>query len=352
MSDTATATPTGLHVNERVLLTQNGNHRTLQRVQSAVVAPQRGEVLIQVMAAGVSWRDVLMRRGAYSHTPNLPFVPGCGVVGTVVQTGQDVTSLRLGEQVAAQVVSGGYSRYLRVPVWRCVSLPDGSDPAEAVTLVLDYLAAYQMLHQVAGVMLGERVLIHDADNDIGTALAQLAKQADLQVYATAPTDKHEQVRHNGAVPIDDAVEDFVERVLTLTGDGVDVVVEAAGGDRWLRSYRALRLGGTLLTHAVPAPANGDNHRPFAPLRALKHTPLLFVPDGRRVVHYSAIQDANANRAAYRNDLSHLLQLHANGTIEPEVAQRVPLQAIDEAYHLLETGGLRGKLVLTVDEGDS
>ena len=104
-----------------------------------------------------------------------------------------------------------------MPETELTPVPPGLDPAEAVCLVANYVVAYQVLHRAAQVAPGERVLIHGAAGGIGTALLQLGKLAELEMYGTASTGKQELVANLGATPIDYKKEDFVERIFELDG---------------------------------------------------------------------------------------------------------------------------------------
>ncbi len=127
-----------------------------------------------------------------------------------------------------------------------VPVPDGLDTAKTVSLVLNYLTAHRMLHRSAQVKRGERILVHGAAGGVGTALLQLGKEAGLEMYGTASKGKHELVSSPGALPIDYRSEDFVERICSLTGDGVDAVFDGIGGKNLSRSYSTLRKGGAIV----------------------------------------------------------------------------------------------------------
>jgi NADPH2:quinone reductase len=175
----------------------------------------------------------------------LPFTPGCDIVGEVDELGEGVSTLALGQTVAGGPFSkGGYAEFICLPAGELVPVPSGVDPAEAVCLVAHYLTAHLEMHQVANVRKGERILIQGAAGGVGTALLELGKLAGLEMYGTASRYNHQLVSTLGATPIDYRSEDFVERIRTLTGDGVDVVFDPIGGARQLwHSYRALRKGG-------------------------------------------------------------------------------------------------------------
>jgi NADPH:quinone reductase-like Zn-dependent oxidoreductase len=332
--------------NQRGLLTRHGDADALQIVNAAVILPQRGEVLLRVEAAGVAFADVLMRRGLYPNAPDIPFIPGYDVVGTVEQVGDGVVDLQGGTRVAALTQFGGYSRYVRLPAWRCVPVPADVDAAEAVALVLNYTTAHQMLHRVAGVVEGEQILVHGAAGGVGTALVELGRLAGLKVYGTASRQKHAVVQAYGGEPVDYRREDFVNRVVMLAGDGVDVVFDPIGGNHWVRSYQVLRLGGTLVMYGASAALQNGERNPASLLPGvLKLGLLLFVPDGRRTVGYYLPQAVAQNRRAYREDLGRLLHMLAAGEIHPHIGERLPLEDVRKAHTLLESRATTGKIVL-------
>src|SRR5262245_17539578 len=113
--------------------------------------PAPGEARIRVEAAGVSYGDLLFQRGVVPGGPKPPFTPGCDITGVVDAVGPDVTSVKPGQRVTALVVSGGYSNLLNVPAERLVRVPDGLDPVQVASVVLNYFIAHQMLHRVAQV---------------------------------------------------------------------------------------------------------------------------------------------------------------------------------------------------------
>lgn len=335
--------------NERFLIARHGGPHALERVEAAIPLPHKREVLLRVECAGVAFADVLMRRGLYPGTPDVPFVPGYDVVGTVEAVGDGITDLQVGQRVAALTQFGGYSRYIRLEAWRCVPVPEGVDPAQAVAIVLNYITAYQMLHRVAGVRAGESMLVHGAAGGVGTALVELGRLAFLQVYGTASRSKHTVVRRYGAVPIDYRREDFVERVLTLTGNGVDFAFDPIGGNHWIRSYRTLKPGGTLVMFGASAALQNGERNPASLLPGvLKLGLLLFVPDGRRTAGYFIPTALAHSRNHYRTDLTTLLRMLADGEIAPLIGERLPLQQVAKAHELLENSAVTGKIVLMND----
>lgn len=335
--------------NERVLITRSGGADVLQVVQAATHTPQRGQVLIRVEAAGVSFADVLMRRGLNPNIPRMPFVPGYDVVGIVEQVGVGVIGLAAGDRVAALTEIGGYSRYVRVAAWRCVPVPSGVKPTDAAATVLNYTAAFQMLHRISGVQSGDSVLIHGAAGGIGTALLQLGKLANLNCYGTASRSKHPVVERYGGTPIDYHREDFGDRLMMLSGDGVDYVFDPIGGNHWLRSYWTLHLGGTLVIYGASTALQNGERNPASLLPGMvKLGTLLFLPDGRRIVGYYLPQYIAAYHEMFREDLTILLQMLKDERIQPHIGAIIPLNEAARAHELLEASAISGKIVLVPD----
>ena len=236
----------------RIVISRFGGPEVLDVVEDNLRDARPGEVRVKVLAAGVSWVEYMMRQNTYPSQPKPPFTPGYDVVGIVDQAGAGATQYSAGQKIAALLVHGGYSEYVFVPEESLVPVPDELDPAEAVCLVLNYVTAYQMLHRTVQLQTGRRLLVHSAAGGVGTALLQLGRDIGLQMYGTASQSKHGLIEKLGARAIDYKTEDFVAWILHLTGDGVDLVCDAIGGPHWLRSYRCLRPGGTLVAYGSQA----------------------------------------------------------------------------------------------------
>ena len=151
----------------RILVTHYGGPDALQLVEEECPEPKNGEVRVRVLAAGVCLPDVMAREGTHPETPRLPFTPGWDLVGVVDRLGDGISGIEPG-----------------LPQRELVPVPSGLDAAEVVSLVLNYITAYQMLHRAAKVRSGQRVLIHGAAGGVGTALLRLGCLAGLEMYGT------------------------------------------------------------------------------------------------------------------------------------------------------------------------
>ncbi len=322
----------------RVVAERPGAPDVLKVVKGEVPEPRPGEIRIRVEAAGVAFGDV-MRRSGLQPGQRVPFTPGYDVAGIVDALGAGVSEFAVGNRVAALVVTGGYAEYVCTAATRACPVPQGLAPVTSVSVVLNYLTAFQLLHRVACVKQGERILVHGAAGGVGTALLQLGAVAGVERYGTASGGKHELVRRLGGIPIDYRREDFVARIRELTGDGVDAVFDPIGGTHLLRSHRVLRRGGRLVAYGVSAALRGGRGQLLLTLGIL--LALKAIPDGRR----ATLAGVNPGAPTYREDLSALLALAAEKKIAPIIAERLPLEAAARAHDLLERGAVEGKLVL-------
>jgi len=213
----------------RVIVTHYGGPDALQVVEEECPEPKHGEVRVRVLVAGVGLPDIMARQGIHPETPRVPFTPGWDLVGEVDRLGEGVSGLEPGQRVAALPIHGAYAEFVCLPQRELVPVPSGVDAAEAVSLILNYVTAYQMLYRSAQVRPGQRVLIHGAAGGVGSALLQLGRLSTLQMYGTCSARGAPAVSELGALPIDYQHQDFVQEIQRLTGEGVDVVFDPIGG---------------------------------------------------------------------------------------------------------------------------
>ncbi|MGA7932807.1 MAG: medium chain dehydrogenase/reductase family protein [Kovacikia sp.] len=331
---------------KRVVITRIGGPEVLQMVENEVPEPKAGEVRVKILATGAALTDVLMREGLYPGVPKLPYSPGYDIVGWVDKQGPGVSLPSLGECVLALTVTGGYSEFICLPAADLISVPAGVDPIKAVCLVLHYVTAEQMLHRVAQVKPGQKILIHGAAGGVGTALLQLGKLAGLEMYGTASKAKHALVEQLGGIPIDYKNEDFVSRVRNLTGDGVDVVFDAVGGPHLWSSYKTLRPGGKLVSYGAHAALASKGGKLLKAASGFVLLGLFYlIPDGRKTAFYSIETFKKQHPNWFREDLTNLLDLLAHGQIQPVIAQQIPLAEAAQAHEWLDKAAVQGQIVL-------
>jgi NADPH:quinone reductase-like Zn-dependent oxidoreductase len=256
-----------------------------------------------------------------------------------------VTGLEVDDMVADLTVWGAYTEYIIRPADALVPVPAGLDPAEAVSMVLSYVTAYQMLHRVAKVQRGQKILVHGAGGAVGTALLELGGLLDLEMYGTASTSKHELIKSLGGTPIDYKSEDFVARVQAL--GGVDAAFDTIGGDNFKRSFKSLNKGGTLVAYGFynNAMGNGGN----VPIEYMRVALSNILPNGRKAVFYSIGDLRKKNPEWFKEDLGALFGLLKEGKLKPSIERRMKLEEAARAHELIEQAAVKGRIVLMVNE---
>jgi len=339
----------------RIIVTHYGGPDALQVVEEERPEPKPGEVRVGVLAAGVALPDIMAREGVHPETPPVPFTPGWDLVGVVDRLGKAVSGIQRGQIVAAMPISGAYADFVCLPEHELVPVPPSLDPAEAVSLVLNYITAYQMMHRSAKVSPGQRVLIHGAAGGVGSALLQLGRLAGLEIYGTCSSRSASAVSELGGIPIDYRQHDFVEEIHRLISEGVDVVFDPIGGAHVWHSRQALRPGGRVVAYGNTSSLRGQgltsgrpgrrNRLHGIPIYGLYIAGGWLLPGRKRVVPYSIQWLKRLRPALFRQDLIALFDLLKQQKIKPIIAHRLPLAEAKHAHELLGKGGVTGKIVL-------
>lgn len=333
---------------KKVVITKFGGPEVLKvEDETSLPVPQNGEVRIKVLATSACFTDTMVRRGIYYGVKQKPpFAPGYDVVGVVDGLGEGVTDLRLGQRVADLTVTGAYAEYMRLPAATCVPVPDGVDSAEAVSLVLTYITAYQMLHRSVKLERGDRILVHGASGAVGTALLQLGALEGLEMYGTASEANRDLVTRLGASHIDYQKEDFVERIENLSPRGVDAVFDCIGGSNFKRSFRCLREGGRVVAYGNYNTIVGRESGGMMSYFGLMARAALAPGKSASIYNIGPLKESHPDW--FREDLTELFKLLELGKIKPVISQTLPLTKAAQAHQILERRGVKGKLVLVTE----
>lgn len=327
----------------QIWVRQAGGTEVLQLEEATLAAPQADEVMVHVDAVGLTRADVMARKGRpHPGSPPIPIILGLEIAGTIEAVGADVHDFKVGQRVVSAVESGGCSDYVNIPAWRCIALPDAiTDPIQAAASIVNYWTAYYILNRASDLKPGQRILIHGVGGGLGTALVHMAIPKQLEIYGTASAQKHDTIRTWGVTPIDYRGEDFVQRIQQLTGDGVDLVTDPIGGPNWRRSYQTLRRGGKVIICGYQA--MGDKPMPANLPHALSMLRRALQPDGK-FVGFVGLNPASA-RDVYRQDVTQIMQLLADGVFTPIIGATYPLEEVAAAHQAMEDGAVVGKIVL-------
>ncbi|MFJ9721754.1 medium chain dehydrogenase/reductase family protein [Streptomyces sp. NPDC101209] len=322
----------------------------LQVHQGVVPVAGPGQVVIRMEATGVSFAEQQMRRGRYYDQPPFPFVPGYDVVGTVAQNGEGVPSGLAGTRVAALLKVGGWASHVVVDAADVVPVPDGISAAQAETVVINGITAWQMLHRKARVRAGQTVLVHGANGGVGSVLVQLAHAAGAKVIGTASARHHAALREQGVTPIDYRTENIPDSVRRIAPAGVDAVFDHVGGRGIVDSWRLLAPGGTLVAYGSASTRDDEGSKQWPVLKLLGRVWLWNALPNRRHACFFNVWAGRALstgrfRARLRADLTEVFNALQRGEITARIAAELPLTQAAEAMRLAESGTVAGKVVL-------
>ena len=323
-----------------IIVTQRGGPEVLQVIENDLRPPSNGEARVRVLATPVCQDDVAVRLGKRPFLPKMPFVPGYATIGIVDALGEGVNKLGQGDRVGALTNYGSYAEYVYWDAAKLVPVPTSPDLAQAATIMLNYLVGYQVLHRVAKVKPGDKVLIVGASGGVGTAFLQLGKLSGLIMYGLASESKHPILAEYGATPIDYRTQDFVQVLHEAEPEGLDFVFNGMAEDYFGPALAVLRKGGALVHYGGP-----ENFSGFLRL-LIKFVGFSILPNGKSVKGYGTHR---VEHQLLAEDWSTLFKLLEEGQIRPVVAETFPLLEAAKANALLESGQVTGNIVLLAPE---
>ena len=307
--------------------------------QRSVTPPGEGEVLVKVAAAGVNRPDVMQRMGLYPPPKGATDIPGLEVAGEVVALGAGATRFKLGDQVMALVVGGGYAEYCPAYESHCLPVPASLPITEAAAVPETFFTVWYNTFERGGLMAGETLLVHGGSSGIGTAAIQLAKAFGAKVITTAGSpEKCDACRKLGAdVAINYKTEDFVAATKAATGGkGADVILDMVGGDYIERNYEAAAVEGRVVQIAFQGSPKATVDFRRIMLKRLTHT-------GSTLRARSVADKGAIARAVETN----VLPLLASGRVRPVMDSTFALRKAADAHARMERSAHIGKIVLTI-----
>jgi NADPH:quinone reductase-like Zn-dependent oxidoreductase len=309
-----------------------------------------GSVRIRVTAAGINFSDVMARQGLYPDAPKPPCVIGYEVSGLVDAVASGVVSTRIGDRVVATTRFGGQSELVVVPAGNVFPLPDGWSFEEGAAFPVVYLTAHHMLVWVAAARPGETVLVHAAAGGVGLAAAELGRILGLRMLGLASPEKHEVLRTYGVEPLDRRDPRWPDAVRRLAPGGVDVVLDAVGGDSWRRGYALLAPAGRLVCFGASELSSGLRRNLVAlawkALRWPRFGPLALMNDNRAVAGVNVGHLWSAEQIL-RPQIEALLAYARDGRIRPRVGRVFPLAEAAAAHRYIHERHNVGKVVLSL-----
>ena len=303
-----------------------------------VPKPGQGQILIEVVAAGVNRPDIQQREGKYPPPKGATEVPGLEVAGRIVALGEGADGFAVGDEVCALVISGGYAEFAVAEAGQCLPKPAPLSLVEAAGLPETYFTVYSNVIERGRLKAGESFLVHGGSSGIGSTAIQIAKHHGARVFATAGSDeKCEFCRSLGAdAAINYRKADFAEEVKRLTdGTGVDVILDMVGAPYLARNLSALAVEGRLVQIAF---MQGYKVESFS------MTPIMM----KRLTFTGSTLRARpkADKSAIAQGLARdVWPLLEDSRIRPVIHATFPLDEARAAHELMESSEHLGKIIL-------
>jgi NADPH:quinone reductase-like Zn-dependent oxidoreductase len=328
-----------------VVITKHGGPEVFQTHERPDPSLGRGEVRIDVAAAGINFADVMARMGLYPDAPKPPCVVGYEVAGTILELGEGVDDLTHGQRVLAGTKFGGYASQVVVPAGDVVPLPEELTFEQGAAIPVNYATAWAGLIGYGNLQPGERVLIHSAGGGVGIAATQIAKHAGAEIYGTASPGKHARIAELGVDhPLDYTTSGW-ERGLPP----FDLIMDAVGGKSLRRSYGLLRAGGRLVAFGASAAVSGEKRNLVSGLGTVLRMPrfnmIKQISESKAVIGLNMLS-LWKDRQTLSPWIEPLRELMADGTIVPVVAGAFSFEDAGEAQRMITERRNIGKVVLT------
>src|SRR5437762_4695341 len=322
---------------------------TVRGVPDPPVTP--GAVRIRVAAAGINFSDLLARQGLYPDAPKPPCVVGYEVAGIVDAVCDGVGTPRVGERVVALTRFGGQSELVVAPAALVFALPAGWTFEQGAAFPVVYLTAHHLLVRVAAAREREVVLVHAAAGGVGLAVAELSRILGLRVIGLASAGKHAVLRSYGVEPVDGRDTRWPDAVRRLAPGGVDVVLDAVGGESWRQGYALLAPTGRLVCYGASELSSGPRRNllrvVWKALRWPRFAPLALMNENRAVAgaNIGHLWDAEQ---ILRPQIETLLGYAREGRIHPRVDRAFALSESAAAHRYIHERRNVGRVVLQLD----
>jgi putative PIG3 family NAD(P)H quinone oxidoreductase len=301
--------------------------------------PRPGEVVVEVVAAGVNRADLMQRQGHYDPPPGSSAYPGLEVSGRVAQLGDGVEGWSVGDEVCALLTGGGYAERVAVPAGQLLPVPAGVSLEDAAALPEVACTVWSNVFMTANIQPGEVLLVHGGGSGIGTMAIQLGREVGARVAVTAGSpEKLAVCRELGAsILVNYRTEDFEDVVRDATdGHGADVILDSIGAKYLARNVGVLAVNGRLVVIGLMGGRTGEINlgAMLAKRCALVATTLRARPPAEKAAIVAAVRE-------------HVWPLVEAGRVRPIVHAAYPLADAAGAHREMEASTHVGKLLLRV-----
>jgi NADPH:quinone reductase len=319
-----------------IQIAAHGGPEALQYVDADPGKPGKGEVLIRHTAIGLNFIDIYYRTGLYAAPNGLPLIPGGEAAGVVVELGEGVSELKVGDRVAYAGSLGAYCEQRVIAADKLMKLPDGVSDEQAAGMMLKGMTAEYLLRRTFKVKSGDTILFHAAAGGVGLILGQWAKHLGARVIGTASSpEKIELAKAHGFDHVINYRDrDFVADVKEITGGKLcDVVYDSVGKDTFPGSLDCLKPFGLFVSF-------GQSSGPIPPFNLA-----LLAQKGSLYATRPTLFAYNAKREALVASAEALFDVVSKGIVKIKINQRYALKDAGQAQADLEARKTTGTTVL-------
>lgn len=298
--------------------------------------PQAHQVRLKINACGINFADALMVAGQYQVKPPFPFTPGMEIAGEVLELGEKVTNLKVGQRVMGVIEYGGFAEEALANAITLLPIPDNMDDEAAAAFPIAYGTSHVALKHRGGLKVGETLLVFGAAGGVGLTAVEIGKRMGATVIACASTDeKLALTKEYGAdYTINYTQESIRERVKEITqGKGANVIYDPVGGDAFDDALRSVAWEGRILVIGF---ASGKIPQAPVNMTLVKNSSIVGV-------YWGAYTQRDPN--VLIESLGTLLTWYSEGKLKPYVSQTYPLAQTPDALSALLNRQSKGKLVI-------
>ncbi len=316
-----------------IVVTRHGGPEVLELQDRPAPAPGPGQLLVDVEAAGVNFRDIYERKGGGPYEAETPHLAGVEGAGTVAAVGEGVDGVAPGDRVAWSDAQGSYAEQVLVSANAAVPVPEGIATDVAAAAMLQGSTAHYLASSTYPIQPGDTVIVHAAAGGVGLLLTQIAKRRGGRVIATTSTDEKAELARGAGADETIGYEGFAERARELTvGEGVAAVYDGIGAATFDESLAALRPRGFMVLYGA---ASGQP--PPVEIAKLNAGSLFLTRP--TLAHHGREGDELRMRAA------DFLGWIAAGELDVRIGGRYPLEDAARAQADLASRATTGKLLL-------
>jgi NADPH:quinone reductase-like Zn-dependent oxidoreductase len=336
-----------------VFVTRFGPPEVLQIREIPLPSPNDNEIRVRVHTIGMNFAEVFARLGVYPSIPKPPFIPGLEFSGYIDAVGKSTSGFSMGDRVLGFTRQGAYAEYVCVPPTNVKLIPHEMSLEEAAAIGVTYLTAYHAMVTLANIRKGDKILVHAAAGGVGTAALQLAKHYSAIAYGTVGSDWKAQtaLTQGAAHVINYTTTDFETEIRNLTNDGgVDIVLDAVGGDVFRKSWRLLAPMGRYILYGFASASGKRRVNYLKAVREILRTPILFPQSmlSKNVGLHAFNIYFLTHKIEYLDSVAkELFRLYEEKVIKPVIGKVFPFDRIADAQAFLQSRQSIGKVVVTI-----